>query len=155
MVLFHPVWTTAMPCFLDFHTTYSRGCFMFRMQQQDSLHRNRNITMLLRLERCCTCYQLNLGLIFKVLVHAYKAQHNLSPANLSELITPYRPTRRLRCDEYRLVEHRTNIKHYGDSAFQNAAPKLWNELPMFIRQCDSLANFKHHLKIYLFKKAYL
>ncbi len=66
----------------------------------------------------------------KVLVHAYKAQHNLSPAYLSELITPYRPTRRLRssCIEYRLVEHRTNIKHYGDRAFQIAAPKLWNEL---------------------------
>ncbi len=94
---------------------------------------------------------------FKVLVHAYKAQLNLSPAYLSELITPYRPTRRLRssCDEYCQVEHRTNIKHYGDYAFQNAAPKLWNELPMFIRQCDSLAKFKHHLKTYLFKKAYL
>ncbi len=61
---------------------------------------------------------------FKVLVHAYKAQHNLSRAYLSELITPYRPTRRLRssCDEYRLVEHSTNTKHYGDRAFQNAAP---------------------------------
>ncbi len=94
---------------------------------------------------------------FTVLVHACKAQHNLSPAYLSELITPYRPTRRLRssCDEYRLVEHKTNIKHYGDNAFQNTAPKLWNELPMFIRQCESLATFKHYLKTYLFKKAYL
>ncbi len=65
MFLFHPVWTTAMPCFLDFHTTYSRGCSMFRMQQQDSLHRNRSMTMLLRLERHCTGYQLNTGLILK------------------------------------------------------------------------------------------
>ncbi len=94
---------------------------------------------------------------FKVLVQAYKTQHNFSPAYLSELIKPYRPTRRLRssCDEYHLVEHRTNIKHYGDRAFQNAALKLWNELPMFIFQCESLAKFKHHLKTYLFKKAYL
>ncbi len=93
---------------------------------------------------------------FKVSVNVYKAQHNLSPSYLSELITPYTPTRRLRssCDEHRLVEHRTNIKHY-DCAFQNAAPKLWNDLPMFIRQCESLAKFKHHLKTYLFKKAYL
>ncbi len=98
---------------------------------------------------------------FKVLVQAYKAQHNLSPAYLSELITPYRPRRfRSSCDENRLVEHRTNINHYhlkicfGDRAFQNAAPKLLNELPMFIRQCESLAKFKHHLKTYLFKKTY-
>ncbi len=98
-------------------------------------------------------YRIN----FKVLVLAYKAQYNLSPAYLSELTTPYRPTRRLRssCDEYHLIEHSTNIKHYGNRAFQNAAPILWNELPMFIRQCDSLANFKHHLKTYLFKKAFL
>ncbi len=63
---------------------------------------------------------------FQVSVHAYNAQHNLSPAYLSELITPYRPTRRLRssCDEYHLVKNRTNIKHYGGRAFQNAAPKL-------------------------------
>ncbi len=94
---------------------------------------------------------------FKVILHAYKAQHNLSTVYLSELITPHRPTRRLisSCDEYRLVEHRTNIKHYGDCAFQNAAPKLWNELPMFIHQCESLAKFKHHLKTFLFKKEYL
>ncbi len=64
---------------------------------------------------------------FKVLVHAYKAQHNnLSPAYLSELITRYKLIRRLRssCDEYSHVEHRTNIKHYGDRAFQNAAPQI-------------------------------
>ncbi len=100
--------------------------------------------------------QIKHSIDFKVSVHAYKAQHNLSSAYLLELITPYR-TRKLRssCDEYRLVEHKTNIKHYGDRAFQNAAPKLWNELPMFIYQCDSLANFEHHLKTYLFKKSFL
>ena len=89
---------------------------------------------------------------FKVLVHAYKAQHNLSPAYLSELITPYRSPRRSPCDEYWLVEFWTNTKHYGDRDFQNAVPKLWNELPMYIRQCESLAQFKRHFKTYLLKR---
>ncbi len=53
---------------------------------------------------------------FKECVHAYNAQHNLAPAYISEQITPYKPTRRLRsCDKYHLVEHRTKL--YGDQAF--------------------------------------
>ncbi len=96
---------------------------MFTMQQQDALHRNGNMAILLILEELCTGYQLN-----NVLVHTYwyKAEHNLSPAYVSELITPYKPTRRLRssCDEYSLIERRTKSKLYGDQAFQTAAPTV-------------------------------
>ncbi len=53
----------------------------------------------------------------------------------------------------------TSVSHINLEGIQivlsNAAPKLWNELPMFIHQCESLAKFKHHLKTYVFKKAYL
>ncbi len=71
------------------------------------------------------CLPIKHRIDFKVWVHAYKAQHNLSQPYLSELITSYRPIRRLRSScEYRLVEQRTNIKHYGDHAFQNAAHQI-------------------------------
>ena len=44
---------------------------------------------------------------------------------------------------------RTNTS-YGDRAFSNIAPKLWNSLPNFIRAAPSYSPFKSHLKHLLF-----
>ena len=49
--------------------------------------------------------------------------------------------------------HRTK-KTLGDRAFENAAPKVWNRLPLEIRQCQSLNIFKVLLKTHLFKLAF-
>ena len=40
------------------------------------------------------------------------------------------------------------------SKFENAAPKVWNRLPLEIRQCQSLNIFKVLLKTHLFKLAF-
>ena len=45
-------------------------------------------------------------------------------------------------------------KTLGDRAFENAAPKVWNRLPLEIRQCQSLKIFKVLLKTHLFKLAF-
>ncbi len=42
----------------------------------------------------------------------------------------------------------------GDHAFATTAPRLWNDLPMFIRMASSVAIFKSKLKTYLFDKAF-
>ena len=42
----------------------------------------------------------------------------------------------------------------GERAFVFAAPKLWNALPRFIRETNSIESFKRQLKTYLFKKAF-
>ncbi len=42
----------------------------------------------------------------------------------------------------------------GDRAFATTAPRLWNDLPMFIRMASSVAIFKSKLKTYLFDKAF-
>ena len=39
---------------------------------------------------------------------------------------------------------------YGDRAFTNYAPRLWNALPLFLRNCTTLSYFKSHLKHHLF-----
>jgi len=39
---------------------------------------------------------------------------------------------------------------YGDRCFAAAGPRVWNSLPAELRQCDSLGQFKRHLKSYLF-----
>ena len=43
----------------------------------------------------------------------------------------------------------------GDPSFYTAAPKLWNDLPLFIRNKYSVNGFKKALKGNLFQKAFL
>ena len=96
-------------------------------------------------------------IMFGILVHVYKSQHGLSPAYIAELIEPYIPSRGLRSatDKHLLVEHKTKTKSFGDRAFKNAGPKLWNTLPISIRQSESLGQFKCQLKTHYFKQAYM
>ena len=39
---------------------------------------------------------------------------------------------------------------FGDRCFAAAEPRLWNTLPVQLRHCDSLGQFKRLLKTYLF-----
>ena len=65
----------------------------------------------------------------------------------------YSRSLRSSCKEY-LVVPRSRLKTYGDRAFSIAGPKLWNDLPLEIRKCASVATFKQSLKTFLFKLAY-
>jgi hypothetical protein len=53
----------------------------------------------------------------------------------------------------RLTPHRSKIK-YGDRAFVNAAPTLWNKLPSNIKAAKSIDQFKRLLKSWLFETNY-
>ena len=92
---------------------------------------------------------------FKVLLLVYKALHGLAPSNISDLLNFKTYSRSLRssCKEY-LVVPRSRLKTYGDRAFSIAGPNLWNDLPLEIRKCASVATFKQSLKTFLFKLAY-
>ena len=48
----------------------------------------------------------------------------------------------------------SKTKSYGDSAFSICAPKLWNDLPLHLRNCASFNVFKSNLKTFLFKYTY-
>lgn len=53
-------------------------------------------------------------------------------------------------DELLLVVLKTRLKLRGDQALvAEAAPVLWNELPLHIRQVSSLSLFKSPLKTHL------
>ena len=41
-------------------------------------------------------------------------------------------------------------KRAGDSSFLAAAPKLWNELPVYLRESESVPAFRRALKTHLF-----
>ena len=75
--------------------------------------------------------------------------------NKTELLQLYHPTRTLRSSsDYLLTEHSARLRNYGDRAFCVAAPKLWNNLPLNMRECGSVNSFKRLLKTHLFKRAF-
>ena len=92
---------------------------------------------------------------YKNLLLTYKALHNLVPTYISDLLDTYNPTRTLRSSFAGLLEEPPfKLSTVGARAFSCAAPRLWNSLPLHIRQSDSLNTFKSHLKTHLFKLAY-
>ena len=92
---------------------------------------------------------------FKFMTLTYRYLHGLAPPYLASLLVQYSPVRSLRSSGYnQLCENKTRTKSYGDRAFQNVLPKLWDKHPNCIRKCDTLTFFKSKLKHYLFEESY-
>ena len=97
-------------------------------------------------------------IVFKILLLTFKAIHKLAPTYISELVSLKDTGGRyyLRSNNGKLL----NIPPYksfptlGDRSFYMAAPKLWNDLHLFIRNISSVNAFKKTLKTYLFQKAF-
>ncbi len=91
---------------------------------------------------------------FKLLYLTYKALHRLAPTYLSNLLQKYCQPRSLCSAEHEfLCVPKVHTKKYGERAFTHAALKLYNKLPLSIRQSASLNVFKANLKTHLFKLA--
>ena len=91
-------------------------------------------------------------IIYKILILTYRCLHESTPIYLADLLHPHQPSRSLRSSELSLLRvPKSRTKTYGDRAFQNAAPKLWNKLPLLIRQAKSFSCFKSQIKCYLSK----
>ena len=82
-------------------------------------------------------------IIFKILLFVFKFYQNSAPIYIMELL--HKSER----DEFILNVPRTNT-HYGDRAFSNCAPRLWNALPLQIRASNTMSYFRSHLKHHLF-----
>ena len=82
-------------------------------------------------------------IIFKILLFVYKIFIDNCPLYLKECVTIADVENRL------LQVNRVNTT-YGDRAFTNCAPKLWNALPVYVKQSNTLSIFKGQLKHYFF-----
>lgn len=92
---------------------------------------------------------------FKILLFVFKCLNGLAPRYLSDLLVTYSPSRSLRStDQHLLVVPKTKRKLRGDRAFSVLGPRLWNELPLYIRQAESLLVFKSRLKTHMFSLAF-
>uniref|UniRef100_A0A8C6M6H9 Reverse transcriptase domain-containing protein n=1 Tax=Nothobranchius furzeri TaxID=105023 RepID=A0A8C6M6H9_NOTFU len=93
--------------------------------------------------------------IFKILLHTFKAIHNLSPPYISDLISIHTPSRSLRSSSsIHLAVPSARLATMGSRAFSRSAPRLWNSLPPDIRNIDSFTLFQSKLKTHMFKSAY-
>ena len=91
-------------------------------------------------------------IVFKLLVIAHNCLHGKAPEYLSDLLELYKPSRTLRSvDQFLLVKHKTR-NSFGDRAFANSAPFLWNNLPFNIRSIETMSTFRKSLKTHLFKE---
>ena len=98
---------------------------------------------------------LNQRIVFKILLLTFKALHGQGPQYLCESLTWHKPSRSLQSsNDLLLVVPKTRLKTYGDRAFRAVAPRLWNDLPLSLRQSPSTNSFKTNLKTYLFKNVY-
>ncbi len=87
-----------------------------------------------------------------MLLLTYRCLHGMAPQYLTELITPYQPSRQLRSSDQSLLTIPTSrLKTYGDKSFSVAAPMAWNNLPFDLRSQTTLEHFKKNLKTHLFR----
>ena len=89
---------------------------------------------------------------FKILLTAYKVRHGIAPKYICDLLSDYLPERNLRSASQLLFKPGPRTKtRYGDRAFAVAAPRLWNNLPLDIREAATISSFKRKLKTHFFK----
>ena len=94
-------------------------------------------------------------IIFQILFITFKILNGIAPNYLKDLLEPYVPRRTLRSmSKLRLVEPSYKLSTYGFRAFSVCAPRLWNGIPLEIRQSNSVSVFKKNLKTHLFKQAF-
>lgn len=87
---------------------------------------------------------------YKIALLTFKTLHFGKPSYLSELLSLYQPSRKLRSSDANLLavpDIRTSL---GRRSFSFAAPSIWNSLPPDLRSCTSISTFCSRLKTHLF-----
>jgi len=76
---------------------------------------------------------------FKILLFVFKAVNGLAPTYIADLIQIYAPARSLRSEsQFQLAVPKTRLKTRGDRAFSVVGPKLWNSLPLHVRNASTV-----------------
>ena len=93
---------------------------------------------------------------YKVLCLTYQCIKGNGPDYLKETIPQYVPSRNLRSGNQSRVRlpsvNETNKSRYGGRSFENAAPRLWNNLPDHLKESKNIKIFRKKLKTFLFSK---
>ena len=83
---------------------------------------------------------------FKILLITYKALNGQAPTYITDLLSYYRPARPLRLSTQNLLSNpRYNLKNYRGRSFAVATPRLWNALPLAVKNSNSVDIFKRQI----------
>jgi len=93
---------------------------------------------------------------FKILVNMNNCRVGNAPTYLTDLLTctPKVQKRSLRSSSFSVDSDEVpfnKCKTFSDRSVSTIGPKLWNDLPLNIRQCSSVDSFKKHLKTHFFR----
>ena len=91
---------------------------------------------------------------FKILTYMYNCSVGNAPQYLIELLTTKVSNRSLRSSDYSegsYVVPYNRKKTFSDRGFSTIGPKLWNELPLSLRQSPTVDSFKKKLKTHFFR----
>ena len=91
---------------------------------------------------------------YKILLLVFKCLHELAPVYLCQLLELYMPSRSLRSSSQNLLIEKQLRTKIGERAFSVCSPKLWNKLPVHVRNIGDIDAFKMELKTYLLKSAF-
>ena len=94
-------------------------------------------------------------MIFEALQSAYKTCHSTEIALIrvqNYILCANIDDRKSDILQNYLEVGKTNTKSFDDWAFSIAGPKLWNDLPLEVRQSASVNAFKRALKTYCLNK---
>ena len=90
------------------------------------------------------------------MLYIYKALNDMAPCYISAMThlqntdpAEYRQQLRSSSDQTWLIVSRS-FKRAGDMSFTIAAARLWNDLPVYLCESQSLPTFKRQLKTHLF-----
>jgi hypothetical protein len=94
---------------------------------------------------------------YGILLLVFKALNGLAPDYIEELLfKKFNEKKEMRSND--LMELNPpkikTLKTYGDRAFTIAAPHLWNNIPLNVKNSGSVTIFKSRLKTCLFKRAF-
>ena len=92
----------------------------------------------------------------KICLITFKALKFNQPSYITELLSfpPMNPPRVCEVQMTLTVYMNLELLERGDLPISSIAPRLYNKLPITIKQIDSLNTFKSHLKAFLFSRAY-
>jgi len=93
-------------------------------------------------------------ILYKILLFTYQCLHNMAPSYLQELLVKYRPARNLRSSQRNLLECPVFCTRYGQRSFSYGGPTLWNNIPLNLKDANTVNHFKMLLKTFLFQEYY-
>ena len=94
---------------------------------------------------------------YKIITTTFKCLHKTLPHYLSSLLSVQKKSKYGIRSNNQFLLSSPNFKTLatiGDRVFIAAAPKLWNTLPLTLRNIDNFNLFKNKLKTLLFRQAF-